>query len=120
MGFYDDTKLDSCSDIESFNVQERLRKIMAESGISAYKLSKCCNTPRSTVSRWLNSNNSLTLHTIEIICNGLGMTLYEFFYDPTSYPLDDSTPEKVKLLWNQLDMEKKNNIISYLEFLAGK
>ncbi len=62
-------------------VQKRIKELAAERGISVYRLSALSGVPRSTIST-LNISRTATLSTVYGICEGLGITLAEFFDSP--------------------------------------
>ena len=62
-------------------VYSRIKEIMAERGMTTYALSKACGVPFSTISTMIKSK-TVTLSTIYGVCEGLDMTLVEFFSSP--------------------------------------
>lgn len=63
---------------ESF-VIERLNDIRIANGWSLYKLAQKANVPLNTVRNILVYNHQPTILTLSKICNGLGISMVEFF-----------------------------------------
>ena len=63
-------------------VRGRIRGLCAERGITLNKLSTISGITQSTLNNIVSGrNNSATVATIQKICNGLGITLVDFFRD---------------------------------------
>ena len=89
------------------NVLEEITKLRLERNWSEYELSKYSGVPQSTISTWYRKNQVPTLQNIARICEGMGITLSQFFSDG-----DDAislTPEQRELLdnWSALTFEKQ-------------
>ncbi len=81
------------------NVYKRIKDLLAERNWSLYKLADVCGLPRSSLYNMMERNNMPSLPTLDTICNGLRISLSDFFLSisPTSregYLSDD----EVKLL----------------------
>ena len=64
-------------------VKERILGLCQERGISVNKLCTICGITQSTVNNIISGRNkSTTVSTIKKICDGLGITLGEFFSTP--------------------------------------
>lgn len=57
----------------------RVTELMAERGISLYKLSKISDVPYSSLKYTVQENGQLSVDTIERICKGLNIPLAQFF-----------------------------------------
>ena len=61
-------------------VKERILELCREHDISVNKLSSMSGVPQSTVNNIVSGrNNSATVSTIKKLCDGLGITIEEFF-----------------------------------------
>ena len=61
-------------------VKERILELCGEYNISINKLSNMSGVTQSTVNNILSGrNNSTTISTIKKLCDGLGITVQEFF-----------------------------------------
>lgn len=64
-------------------VKERILQLCQERDISINKLSTISGVTQSTVNNIISGrNNSATVSTIKKLCDGLGITLGEFFSTP--------------------------------------
>lgn len=59
----------------------RIKQLMKSKNISEYRLAKLSGLSQSTISNIFNRNTSPTIPTIEAICNGLGISMAQFFAD---------------------------------------
>lgn len=67
----------------------RLRNILNERNISVYRLSYDAAVAKSTIRSVLDpSRRDVSLSTLKKICDGLNMTLVEFFSSNEFYNLD--------------------------------
>lgn len=58
----------------------RILELCEENGITINKLSTVCGITQSTLSNITSGrNNSATVSTIKKICDGLGLTIQDFF-----------------------------------------
>lgn len=61
-------------------IQRRIRELCADRNITINKLSTICGITQSTLNNiFSRSNTKPTVSTIKKICDGLDMTLSEFF-----------------------------------------
>lgn len=64
-------------------VRCRILELCAERNITVNKLSILCGITQSTLNNIVNGrNNSATISTIKKICDGLDITLIDFFQAP--------------------------------------
>ena len=64
-------------------VRQRILQLCQERNISVNKLSSISGVTQSTVNNIVSGrNNSATVSTIKKLCDGLGITLGEFFSTP--------------------------------------
>lgn len=70
-------------------VRERILHLCEERGLSVNKLSTISGVTQSTVNNITSGrNNSATVATVKKLCDGLGITLREFFSAPEFDDLD--------------------------------
>lgn len=61
-------------------VEERILQLCAENNVSINKLSTISGVTQSTVNNIVSGrNNSVTVSTIQKLCDGLGITIVDFF-----------------------------------------
>ena len=93
------------------DVHKRLRQLLNERGWTEYRLSKKCGLSESTLANIFRRNTMPSITTLEAICNGLGITLAQFFAEDDTVEL---TPELKNLFdkWIALTPEQKNAVYS--------
>ena len=63
-------------------VRERILKLCSEKNLSINKLCTLSGVTQSTVNNIISGrNHSATVSTIKKLCDGLGITIEEFFHD---------------------------------------
>lgn len=68
---------------------QRILDLCGEHGLTINKLSTVCGMTQSTINNIVNGRNkSTTTSTVKKICDGLGITITEFFDDPLFQDLD--------------------------------
>ena len=74
-------------------VRLRILDLCYERGITVNKLSTLCGITQSTLNNIISGrNNSATISTIKKICDGLDITIVEFF----QHPLFDKLEQELK------------------------
>ena len=64
-------------------VRKRILELCAERGITLNKLATICGITQSTLNNIVSGrNNSVTVATIQKICDGLNISIIEFFTSP--------------------------------------
>lgn len=98
------------------DTNERLRKLLDESGWSEYRLAKNCGLSQSTLANIFRRNTVPSISTLESICNGFGITLAQFFSDGETVEL---TPELKEVFqhWISLTAEEKDAILMMMRVL---
>lgn len=95
------------------NVIERIEELRNARGLSVNKLAEKAGISQSTLSSALN-RNSLTVETLERICEGLGITTSAFFMTDEQKETV-SAQEKILLdEFRKLTIEKKKALIALL------
>lgn len=70
-------------------IRQRIRNLCRERGITVNKLSYLCGLTQSTLSNITGGRNkSLTVSTLKKICDGLNITIVDFFNDPLFLDLE--------------------------------
>lgn len=90
----------------------RIKQLMELRGISEYRLAKLSGLSQSTISNIFNRNTAPTIPTIEAICNGLGISMAQFFCDEENESAVYLTEEQIDFFnkWSSLTAEKKRII----------
>lgn len=61
------------------NAKLRIKQLMQVKNITEYRLAKLSGLSQSTISNIFVRNTAPTIPTIEAICDGLGITMAQFF-----------------------------------------
>ena len=69
---------------DDFDVCVRVQQLVRENNLSLHSLAIVCGINPSTLAMKRKRGGDLSLDTIRRICNGLGITLGEFFTPPNS------------------------------------
>lgn len=88
------------------DTNERLRRLLEERGWTEYRLAKKCGLSQSTIANIYRRNTVPSIATLEVICNGFGITLSQFFADGEMVEL---TPDLKDIFdsWVNLTQEQK-------------
>lgn len=78
------------------DAKARIKQLMQMKNITEYRLAKLSGLSQSTISNIFIRNTAPTIPTIEAICNGLGISMAQFFSE-------DNIEEPVYLTKEQKD-----------------
>ena len=92
------------------NVIGRILSLMERENITGYELAKKCGISHSTISTIFRKNRQPNISTLHKICNGLNISLAEFFYE-------DDGKNTVENMFNKLSNNSKEIILYLLEKL---
>lgn len=93
------------------DAKERIKQIMKSKNISEYRLAKLSGLSQSTISNIFNRNTAPTIPTIEAICNGLGISMSQFFAEDTQTDVYLSEEQREMFnAWSTLTAEQKEVI----------
>ena len=101
------------------DVKARLQQLMDEREWTIYRIAKEASIPWSTVRNMFKRNTEPSVQTLECLCNGMGMTLSQFFDEDNSMGLSS---EQVLLLkeWSRLREKDKRLIQEMIDSLNEK
>ena len=98
-----------------FDVNARIKQLCEERNITYYELAKRSDIPYSTLSTMLHKSNQPSLITLRKICDGLGITLSNFFnVENESVSLTEAQNECLSL-FNLLSVEEQKLAIAYVK-----
>ena len=63
----------------NMDVNERLRQMLNERGLTTYKMSELSGLSHTTLANVFKRNTIPSISTLQAICNGFGITLSQFF-----------------------------------------
>lgn len=94
---------------------ERIEALREKRQMSRYRLAQASGLPQSSVSNLLNRSNVPSIHTLEKICGGLGVTLAQFFAkDGKTLDLTEEQ-EKILTVWDGLSEEEKLRVYAFVQ-----
>lgn len=104
--------------IDEGYILKKLQKILDERNWTYYKLAKEADMPLSTVRNIFRTPYNPSVSTLSRICDGLGITLAQFFSEDNNYI--DLSPEQAKLLnlYDLLTCRQKEMVRSYAKGIA--
>ena len=111
------------TNIETVHINEdyvikRIEELCEQKHWSKYRLAKKSGIPHSTIFNMLKRTNTPTIGTLVKICNGLGITLSQFFADDEYVTL--TKQQKLLLrLWGTLENEEKIRCEAYIKGVPG-
>ena len=101
------------------DVKERLQQLMTERGWTIYRVAKEADIPWSTVRNMFKRNTEPSIITLECICNGMGISLCQFFDENNQMGL---TAEQARLVqdWSKLNENNRRLVGELVEALNQK
>ncbi|MCD8356424.1 MAG: helix-turn-helix domain-containing protein [Clostridia bacterium] len=99
---------------------ERIEYFCAKKKLSRYRLAQRAGIAQSSLSTLLNRKSIPSIQTLERICDGLDITLAQFFAGDSDIP--DLTDEQKELLttWSALDDNQRALVQAYMQGLSQK
>lgn len=100
------------------DVIKRVDDLCKLHNMSKYRLSQITGISQSAFSKLSRQQSSLSVDTIQRICNAFGISMAQFFEESDAYP--DLTPQQLRLLayWDKLSNEKKEYALLMIEKLS--
>ncbi len=94
---------------------ERIDELCRQRNISKYRLSQITGISQSAFSKMARQQSSLSLETLQRICEAFGISMAQFFSETGEYP--DLTAQQKQLLyfWTLLDGKKRDYALLMIE-----
>ena len=99
------------------DVTQKLMLILEDRGWSEYRLAKESNLPYSTVLNIFQRNNQPSISTLEAMCNGLGITLAQFFTEDESLVMLTEEQKEILEKYEVLSKAQKEMIVDLLNVM---
>ena len=99
------------------DVTKKLMLILEDRGWSEYRLAKESNLPYSTVLNIFQRNNQPSISTLEAMCNGLGITLAQFFTEDESLVMLTEEQKEILEKYEVLSKGQKEMIVDLLDVM---
>jgi transcriptional regulator with XRE-family HTH domain len=103
--------------ITEFLVIARIRQLCAKKGWSYYRLAKESGIPYSTLNTMMLKTNAPSITTLSKICNGLGVTLAQFFDEQSEPEMLTHEQRECLRIWDSLNRTEKKQAIAYMQGL---
>lgn len=99
---------------------DRILQLCDQKDMSRYRLAQKSGVSQSSISTLLNRQSIPTIPTLEKICDGLGVTLSQFFADADQ--ILDLTAEQKELLemWGNMSEHEKELVKEYMQGIISK
>jgi len=94
---------------------DRVERIRQAKNLSRYRMAQRSGLSQSSISNLLNRRNVPSIQTLEKICNGLGMTLAQFFSADGERPNLTKEQEHVLDVWDQLNEMEKARVKAFVQ-----
>lgn len=99
---------------------EKIESICSKKGITKYKLAQNAQIPYTTLTNMFKKDTMPTLPTLQKICEGLDITMAQFFLEEgTRLDLTEKQRELL-VLWDELPADQQARVIGYVEGLKEK
>ena len=96
-------------------ILERIKQLRDERGWSNYRLAKEACISEGSLNNLFRLGNQPTIPTLEAICNGLGISLCQFFaYGNEAVVLNQEQVEMLNV-WNTLNKDQKVALLELLK-----
>ena len=99
------------------NVIKRIQELCKERNISVYKLAQLADIPKNTLNNMIADDRIPTIPTIEKICQGLNITMAQFFTSDGIYPELTENQKTLLLVWETLTPGHQELALKYLELV---
>ena len=99
------------------NIMERVDDLCRQHNMSKYRLPQITGISQSAFSKMARQQSTLSLETIQRICDAFGISLAQFFSKSEEFP--DLTAQQRKLVqyWTLLDEKKRDYALLMIEKL---
>ena len=103
------------------DVLKKIRFLMKQKEYSENRLAIECGITQSTINSMFKKNNLPSIPTLLKICNGLGITMSQFFQNDDDEILDLSgTQQDLIKEWNALSKEHQEIILDIISILKAR
>lgn len=106
--------------MQEFDVVGRIQELCRSRSWTYYRLAKASGIPYSTLSTMLHKTNVPSVPSLMKICDGLGITLAQFFSDQDETAKLTADQKQCLSIWNRLDSTGKELASAYMLGLADR
>ncbi len=101
-------------------IANRIKELCDRKQMTMYALSKKTGISQSSLSNLMKRGSTPTFYTLERICDGLGITLPQFFSDDMGKLELSSEQKKVLRTWESLTDKEKEAVEIYVRGMKLK
>lgn len=102
------------------DIGERLQQLMDERGLNMYSLAKRSGLSWNTIKNFYSRQSKPTVTTISMLCDGLGITLSQFFEEGSDNAHLTAEQQHLINRWNQLTDKEKQTISDTIDLILGQ
>lgn len=95
-------------------IAKRIRELCDKKHMSMYALSQKTSISQSSLSNLMKRGSIPTIFTLDRICEGLGITLAQFFAGSDERPDLTEEQERVLEIWDSLSDREKQAVETYV------
>ena len=106
--------------IEEKYIANRIKELCDKKQMSMYALSKKTGISQSSLSNLMRRGSIPTFYTLNRICEGLGITLQQFFSDDIGKLELSAEQKKVLRIWESLTDKEKEAVEIYVRGMKLK
>ena len=106
--------------MQEFDVVGRIQELYRSRSWTYYRLAKASGIPYSTLSTMLHKTNVPSVPSLMKICDGLGITLAQFFSDQDETAKLTADQKQCLSIWDRLDSTGKELASAYMLGLADR
>lgn len=103
-----------------FDALERIKELCRERGISYYELARRAAIPYSTLNTLILKGSQPSLPTLTSLCNGLGITVQQFFAEPGQELSLTEAQKECLSVFSVLTEEEQALAMAYMKGLAHR
>lgn len=97
------------------NILDEITRLRLQRGWSEYELAVRAGITQSTISTWYRKNQQPTIVSLEKICNGLGITLSQFFADSNDVVSLTQTQREMLDNWSALSEQQQELLLAFIK-----
>ena len=102
------------------DIGERLQQLMDERGLNMYSLAKRSGLSWNTLKNFYSRQSKPTVTTISMLCDGLAITLSQFFEEESDNAHLTAEQQHLINRWNQLTDNEKQTISDTIDLILGQ
>ena len=102
------------------NVRDRLKQLMDERDLNMYSLAKRSGLSWNTIKNIFSRSTNPTVTTLSMLCDGLGITLAQFFEDGNDSAHLTAEQQHLINRWNQLSDREKETVSNMMDVILDQ